>query len=73
MPDAILTPTSSAATKDTEPEVVAAICSAEGSPGTPWSIRVAGFELGIAHTALMLAAGAGAGYLAARFLCSSRG
>ena len=72
MPDdtGLLIPTSAAATKETEPEVVAAISSAEGTPGIPWSIRVGGMDFSVARTAMMLAAGAGVGYLAARFLRS---
>jgi hypothetical protein len=57
-----LPPTSNAATKETEPEVVAAISSAEGSPNQPMSFRIGGIELPYARAAMLLAGGLALGY-----------
>jgi hypothetical protein len=55
-------PTSMAATQQTEPEVVAAISSAEGDPDLPTAFRVGTFEISYAGLALLLAGGAALGY-----------
>jgi hypothetical protein len=55
-----LPPTSSAATRETEPEVVAGISSAEGSPDLPTDIRVGGRDGG--RTVMLLAAGLAFGF-----------
>ena len=60
-------PTSDAGTSETEPEVVAGISSAAGSPGLPLSVHA-----NRAHSAmrgmLLVAAGVGLGFAAARLL-----
>ena len=65
-----LPPTSKAATAETEPEIVAGISSAEGSPDLPTDIRIAGgwrfAPLGLGL--LLLGAGAAAGYALVRWL-----
>jgi hypothetical protein len=55
-------PTSTAATRQTEPEVVAAISSGEGSPDLPTAFRIGTFE--VSHTGLgvLLAAGFAIGF-----------
>jgi hypothetical protein len=50
-------PTSTAATSETELEVVAGISSAEGNPDQPLSFRVAGFEIPYGRLAMLLAGG----------------
>ena len=55
-------PTSTAATQETEPEVVAVICSGEGSPELPTAFRIGTFEVSYGGLALLLAAGAALGY-----------
>lgn len=60
-------PTSTAATQTTEPEVVAAIASAEGNPDLPTAFRVGTFEISWTGTAILLAAAAAVGYGAARW------
>ena len=62
---AIIEPTSTATTRQTEPGVVAGISSAEGSLHQPLSIRVAR-DIGIGRTLLMLGAGMALGYGAYR-------
>ena len=62
---AIIEPTSTATTRQTEPGVVAGISSAGGSPHQPLSIRVAG-DIGIGRVLLMLCAGMALGYGAYR-------
>lgn len=63
------TPTSTAATGATEPEVVAAISSAEGDPDTPTDIRVGGAPaLGPVALAAMFVGGALLGVAAALWL-----
>ena len=69
---AIIEPTSTATTKQTEPEVVAGISSAEGSPNQPLSIRVGDAELGIGRMFLLFGAGLALGYGAYR-LWQARG
>ena len=59
-------PTSSATTRETEPEVVAGISSAEGSPDQLLSIRVGGIEFGLGRTLLLLGGGIALGYAAMR-------
>jgi hypothetical protein len=49
-------PTSTATTRQTEPEVVAGISSGEGNPELPLSFHIGGVEFGIGR-ALLLAAG----------------
>jgi len=61
-------PTSSAATKETEPEVVAAISSAEGNPSLPLSFRIGGIEFPVARTAMLLAGGLALGYGISRWM-----
>ena len=60
-------PTSNAATRETEPEVVAAISSAEGSPDLPTAFRIGTFELSWSGVAVVLAAAAMIGYGATRW------
>ena len=55
-------PTSTAATQETEPEVVAAISSGEGGPDLPTAFRIGTFEMSYGGLALLLAAGAALGY-----------
>jgi len=62
-----LPPTSNAATTETEPEVVAAISSAEGSPSLPLSFRVGGIEIPYGRT-MLLAGGLALGYGLSRLL-----
>ena len=47
-------PTSIAATRETEPEVVAAVSSAEGSPDLPLSFRIGGIGLAYLRPMLLL-------------------
>ena len=56
-------PTSIAATRETEPEVVAAVSSAEGNPDQPLSFRIGGIGLG---------AGLALGYGVSRWLFRDR-
>ena len=60
-------PTSDADTRETEPEVVAGISSAEGSPDLPLSIRADTGGFGW-RTALLLAGGVGLGYAVSRLV-----
>lgn len=55
-------PTTTAATQETEPEVVAAISSGEGNPELPTAFRIGTFEVSYGGVALLLAAGAALGY-----------
>ena len=64
---AIVEPTSTATTRQTEPGVVAGISSAEGGPDQKLSIRVAG-DLGIGRMLLLFGAGLALGYGAYRLL-----
>jgi hypothetical protein len=59
---AITEPTSTATTRQTEPEVVAGISSAEGSPDQPLSFRTGGPGIGTGRMLLMLGAGMALGY-----------
>jgi hypothetical protein len=61
-------PTSNAATSGTEPEVVAAIASGEGSPNQPTSFRIAGIEFPYGRTVMLLAGGLALGYGLSRLL-----
>jgi hypothetical protein len=61
-------PTSSGATKETEPEVVAAISSGEGNPSLPLSFRIAGVELPVGRTVMLLAGGLALGYGISRWM-----
>jgi len=61
-------PTSTAATTETEPEVVAGISSAEGGPDLPLAIHVEGSGFGVGRMLLLLGAGAALGYVAMRLL-----
>ena len=65
-------PTSSAATRETEPEVIAAIASAEGSPDLPLSFRSGGIGLGHLRPVLLLSAGLALGYGVSRWLLRGR-
>lgn len=65
--DELPLPTSTADTRETEPEVVAGISSAEGGPDLPLSIR-ADQAWPAWRGALLLAAGLGLGAAAARLL-----
>ena len=58
-------PTSGATTRNTEPEVVAAISSAEGTPGQPLSFRAGDVLYGIGRPLAVLAATMVLGYGAA--------
>jgi hypothetical protein len=60
-------PTSTAATRETEPEVVAGISSGEGSPDLPTAFRAGTFEISWAGMAVLLAATAAIGYGATRW------
>ena len=60
--------TSTAATSGTEPEVVAAIASGEGSPNQPTSFRIAGIEFPYGRTVMLLAGGLALGYGLSRLL-----
>jgi hypothetical protein len=64
-------PTSSAATSETEPEVVAAVSSAEGRPDLPLSFR-SGIGLGHLRPLLLLGAGLALGYGVSRWLLRGR-
>ena len=65
-------PTSIAATKETEPEVVAAVSSAEGSPDLPLSFRIAGIDFAYLRPMLLLGAGLALGYGVSRWLFRDR-
>jgi hypothetical protein len=67
-----ITPTSSATTRQTEPEVVAGISSAEGGPDMALSIRTGDDGIGTGRMLLMLGAGIALGYGAWR-LWQARG
>jgi hypothetical protein len=60
--------TSMAATKETAPEVVAAISSGEGGPDLPTAFRIGTFEVSWGGLALLLAGGFALGYGAMRML-----
>ena len=62
------TQTSTAATSGTEPEVVAAIASAEGGPDQPTSFRAAGIEFPYGRTVMLLAGGLALGYGLSRLM-----
>ena len=61
-------PTSTAATRETEPEVVAAISSAEGNPSLPLSFRIGGIEFPVGRTVMLLAGGLALGYGISRWM-----
>jgi hypothetical protein len=61
-------PTSTAATSETEPEIVAGISSAEGGPDQPTSFHIAGIEFPYARTVMLLAGGLALGYGLSRLL-----
>ena len=61
-------PTSTAATGGTEPEVVAGISSAEGSPDLPLSFRSGGLDISYSRLAMLLAGGLALGYGLSRWL-----
>jgi hypothetical protein len=65
-------PTSSAATRETEPEVVAAVASAEGRPDLPSSFRGGG-GFGYLRPLLLLGAGLSLGYGVSRWLLRGSG
>lgn len=58
-------PTSTADTRETEPEVVAGISSGEGNPSAPLAIRADDARFGLG-AGLLVAAGIGLGFAAAR-------
>jgi hypothetical protein len=60
-------PTSSADTRETEPEVVAGISSGEGNPDMPLSIRAEAGGFGW-RAILLLAGGVGLGYAVSRLV-----
>ncbi|HEX3537502.1 MAG TPA: hypothetical protein VHU15_12125 [Stellaceae bacterium] len=60
-------PTSTADTRETEPEVVAGISSAEGSPDLPLSISADRVRSG-SRGMLLVAVGLGLGFAAARWM-----
>src|SRR5262249_6626927 len=55
-------PTSTAATRETEPEVVAGISSAEGNPSLPLSFRIGGLNMPYVPLAMLLGGGLALGY-----------
>ena len=61
-------PTSTAATRETEPEVVAGISSGEGNPNLPLSFRVAGLNVPYGRLAMLLAGGLALGYGLSRWM-----
>jgi hypothetical protein len=61
-------PTSTAATPETEPEVVAGISSAEGNPRLPLSFRIGGVEIPYGRLAMLLAGGLALGYGLSRWM-----
>jgi hypothetical protein len=66
-------PTSTAATSETEPEVVAGISSAEGSPSLPLSFRIGGFDIPYGRLAMLMACGLALGYGLSRWLIRRAG
>jgi hypothetical protein len=64
-------PTSTAATGETEPEVVAGISSGEGSPDQPLSFRARGIDMPYGRTIMLLASGLALGYGLSRWLWRS--
>jgi hypothetical protein len=69
---AIVEPTSTATTTQTEPKVMAGISSAEGGPEQKLSFRIGGAGIGTGRMLLMLGAGIALGYGAYR-LWQARG
>lgn len=67
-----IAPTSTATTRDTEPEVIAGISSGDMIPGQKLAIRAPGPGMGYGRMLMLLAAGLAAGYGAA-YLLRSRG
>ena len=65
-------PTSIAATRETEPEVVAAVSSAEGNPDQPLSFRIGGIDFAYLRPMLLLGAGLALGYSVSRWLFRDR-
>ena len=61
-------PTSTAATRGTEPEVVAGISSAEGNPNLPLSFRVGGLDVPYGRLVMLLAGGLALGYGLSRWV-----
>jgi hypothetical protein len=61
-------PTSTAATSETEPEVVAGISSGEGSPDQPLSFRARGIDIPYGRMIMLLAGGLALGYGLSRWL-----
>jgi hypothetical protein len=59
-------PTSEATTRETEPEVVAAIASGDTEPGQKLSFRVGGRGFGVGRLLMLLAGGVAVGYGAIR-------
>jgi len=63
-------PTSTAATRETEPEVVAGISS--GNPSLPLSFRVGGLNVPYGRLAMLLAGGLALGYGLSRWMTRSK-
>jgi len=61
-------PTSTAATAETEPEVVAGISSAEGNPSLPLSFRIGGLEIPYGRLVMLLGGGLALGYCLSRWM-----
>ena len=64
--------TSTAATSETEPEVVAGISSGEGNPSLPLSFRVGGLNVPYGRLAMLLAGGLALGYGVSRWMTRSK-
>ena len=65
-------PTSTAATSETEPEIVAGISSAEGGPDQPTSFHIGGIEFPYGRTVMLVAGGLALGYGLSRLLWRAR-
>ena len=65
-------PTSTAATRETEPEVVAGISSGEGNPSLPLFFRVGGLNVPYGRIAVLLAGGLALGFGLSRWITRSK-
>ena len=63
-----LPPTSTAATSETEPEVVAGIASGEGNPSLPLSFRAGGFDVPYGRLIMLLGGGLALGWGISRWI-----
>jgi hypothetical protein len=61
-------PTSTAATGENEPEVVAGISSGEGNPSLPLSFRAGSIEIPYGRLAMLLAGGLALGWGVSRWV-----